>query len=523
MAEERRNRIVVAKDDVSAADVAHDRVASVRAAANIMDGVEFMAGEELPQEDDVLVNEDLGIVVTSLTDKEADAVLKKTGIEAVEDDEDVFAFADEPAAPFDGAFPADGESIGDIVTPDKEAAQELEDMQALLESQPAPTEEDLRAAAEFTAQSAHEPDDEIDFDDAGNLVALDATADPGVVAAADTMGIPRDKIAKLIKCILTCAMKELVGGASAEVNEELVTALLAKHGVSGDTAAVQAFRDYITCGLRIIYAPQAWRYSTGSGVRVAVVDTGIAPRHRDLRVHGGVSYVPRVRSWADDNGHGTHVAGTIAAPRNNVGVAGVAPQARLYAVKVLDRQGRGSTSAVLNGLTWCYRARMHVVNLSLGSLATTHSTGNYSRAYERAGRLLRQRGILPVAAAGNSGATRQPFVGNPARCPSFMAVAAVDCKRRRARFSSYGPQVEISAPGVGVVSTYPPNRYHPLSGTSMAAPHVAGVAALVKRRYPNMHGDRIRTHILRTATDLGVPGRDWLFGYGLVNAYRTVR
>lgn len=131
---------------------------------------------------------------------------------------------------------------------------------------------------------------------------------------------------------------------------------------------------------------------------MAVVDTGIAPRHPDLRVYGGASFVPGVTRWHDDHYHGTHVAGTIAAAMNRRGVVGVAPAARLYAVKVLDRRGRGQTSWILNGLAWCYRYRMHVVNLSLGSGATTHSTSNYSRAYENAGRLLRRRGILPVAA-----------------------------------------------------------------------------------------------------------------------------
>jgi len=103
-----------------------------------------------------------------------------------------------------------------------------------------------------------------------------------------------------------------------------------------------------------------------------------------------------------------------------------------------------------------------------------------------------------------------------------MAVAAIDSRRRRAYFSSYGPQVEIAAPGVNIISTIPGGRYGSKSGTSMAAPHVTGVAALVKRRHPSWHGDRIRVHLWRTALDLGVPGRDWLYGYGQVNAWRAV-
>ena len=202
---------------------------------------------------------------------------------------------------------------------------------------------------------------------------------------------------------------------------------------------------------------------------------------------------------------------------------GVAPAARLYAVKVLNSRGSGRTSGILNGLAWCLRHRMHVVNLSLGSPATTHDPRVYSRAYETAARRLRRAGILPVAAAGNDGRTSRPFVNNPGRCPSFMAVAAIDCQRRRAPFSCYGPQVEICAPGVRVWSTVKPNGYGQKSGTSMACPHVAGVAALVKRRRPAWSGDSIRVHMRRTALDLGTPGRDWFYGYGQVRAWHAVR
>ena len=143
--------------------------------------------------------------------------------------------------------------------------------------------------------------------------------------------------------------------------------MLNDEGLEGSSESVNALRDYITCGLRIIYAPHAWRFSTGNGVRVGIVDTGIVRSHQDLRVYGGYSSVPGNPSWIDDHGHGTHVAGTVAALRNNRGLVGVAPNARLYAVKVLNRNGSGSTSSVLAGLQWCINAGMNVVNLSLGS------------------------------------------------------------------------------------------------------------------------------------------------------------
>ena len=514
MAVAKKPKIVVTKEDFSAQEVANEQVAAVVSGANVRDAVSLMATEFMPEESDVMVNDDFGVVECSLTDKQAKDLEGKPGVEAVEDDEEVFAFADELPGD-DGASPFDDS----MVSPDEEAAAAIDEMMdgyqaALLEQQ----EETAREEALLAAQTVPVVDDEIDFDENGQLVSLNAA----IAATGDVAGIPKDKLLKLIECVIKCAIEQF-GGQVAEISDDKIAEILRDQGLEGSTAVAAAIRDYITCGLRIIYAPQAWRYSTGSGVRVAIVDTGIAPRHPDLRVYGGASFVPGVSSWADDHSHGTHCAGTVAATQNNRGLVGVAPHARLYAVKVLNSQGSGRTSWILNGLSWCYRARMHVVNLSLGSLANNHNLNDYSRAYERAGRRLRSRSILPVAAAGNSGRTSRPYVGNPARCPSFMAVSAIDCNRRRAAFSSYGPQVEICAPGVTTWSTVPPSGYGQKSGTSMATPHVAGVAALVKRRRPHWHGDTIRVHLRSTALDLGSPGRDWFFGYGQVNAYRAVR
>jgi subtilisin len=511
MAEVRKPYIIISKEGISATEVADSEVTKALGGGGILNSMDVLSGVEIPEEDSILINEDLGIVTANMTSNEAAQLAKKGSIEAVEEDEEVFALSD------------DNDFEDELIDADSDAESQIDDSYSDISQLAEMTDEEATVAAEYATQTQLHEGDDIDFDEEGNVVALNALSDPGVEAAGTSLGIPREEIVKLIKCVINCVLKEHKNDTVADVTEEQVAMLLNQRGVTGNEDAVQAIRDYITCGLRIIFAKYAWRYSTGSGVRVAVVDTGIAPRHRDLRVYGGVSYVPGVSRWYDDQGHGTHVAGTIAALQNNTGVVGVAPTARLYAVKVLNNRGSGRTSWILNGLTWCYRTRMHVVNLSLGALATNHNIGDYSRAYERAGRLLRSRGILAVAAAGNSGATSRPFVGNPARCPSFMAVSAVDCNRRRARFSSYGPQVEIAAPGVGVWSTDRNGGYSKKSGTSMACPHVAGVAALVKRRNPAWHGDRTRVHLWRTSNDLGAAGRDWFNGYGLVNAYRAAR
>lgn len=513
MATGKKAKLVVIKEEASASEVAADQVAAVVSGANVMDAVSVMAGDFVPEDNSVLVNEDFRVVACNLTDRQAKDLETKTGVEAVEDDEEVFALSD--GGPFeDDLGPIDDAMIAD----DEEAAAAIDEMMdgyqaALFEQQ----EETAHEQARFAAQHIPAVDDAIDFDEMGQLVALGGPA----VGAGETSALPRDQIVKLIACIIRCAVEQF-GGKVGEVSDDKIAELLAGQGFDASSASAAAIRDYITCGLRISYVPHAWRYSKGAGVRVAVVDTGIAPRHPDLRVYGGASFVPGVTSWADDHSHGTHVAGTIAATLNNRGLVGVAPHARLYAVKVLNRAGSGRTSWILNGLAWCSRARMHVVNLSLGALANNHNLSDYSRAYENAGRLLRRAGILAVAAAGNSGGTTRPYVGNPARCPSFMAVSAVDCQRRRAPFSSYGPQVEVTAPGVSVRSTIPPSGYGQKSGTSMATPHVAGVAALVKRRHPNWHGDTIRIHLRRTALDLGTPGHDWFFGFGQANAFRAV-
>ncbi|MEO1627971.1 MAG: S8 family serine peptidase, partial [Bacteroidota bacterium] len=167
--------------------------------------------------------------------------------------------------------------------------------------------------------------------------------------------------------------------------------------------------------------------------------------------------------------------------------------------------------------------RMHIVNLSLGNIPNpdNFSLASYNAAYEHVGSFLRRRyGTLLVAAAGNRGG--RP-VSNPARCPSYLAVGAIDNQRRLAPYSSIGYQVELCAPGSSILSTFPPDTYRTLSGTSMAAPHVTGVAALVKSRWPAMHGDSIRVRMNQRAIDLGWPGRDWAWGYGQVHALRSVQ
>ncbi len=251
----------------------------------------------------------------------------------------------------------------------------------------------------------------------------------------------------------------------------------------------------------------------GAGVKVAIIDTGIDIHHTDLAVAGGYSCVSYTTSYDDDAGHGSHVAGTVAALANGTGVIGCAPQASLYAVKVLDSTGSGTWTDVVEGIDWATANGMDIINMSLGgSSGTTALQQACDNAYAA--------GVLIVCSAGNSGTTdgTGDNVGYPARYDSCIAVAATDSSDVRAYFSSTGPAVELAAPGVTIYSTYYTGGYTTMSGTSMASPHVAGVAALVMAANPSFTNVQVRNALDSTAIDLGDPGRDPWYGYGLVNA-----
>jgi subtilisin family serine protease len=268
----------------------------------------------------------------------------------------------------------------------------------------------------------------------------------------------------------------------------------------------------------------------GAEIKIAVIDTGINYNHPDLNDNykSGIDYVNDDDDPVDDNGHGTHCAGIIAAENNDVGVVGVAPAASLFAVKVLDSKGSGYVSDVVAGIDWSITNGMQVISMSLGS---TSSSTSLQQACNNA----YNKGIVLVAAAGNSGQARiGSTVTYPARYSSVIAVGATDSNNARASWSSTGPELELSAPGVNILSTYLNGAYATMSGTSMACPHVAGTATLVlssgssaeiswqSRGYTNGDGTwsniEVRTVLDNTADDLGTAGKDNLYGYGLVDA-----
>lgn len=266
-------------------------------------------------------------------------------------------------------------------------------------------------------------------------------------------------------------------------------------------------------GIKDVQAPMSWKSNyTGKGVKVAVLDTGIS-KHDDLQVAGGVSFSSYTKSYSDDNGHGTHVAGIIGAKNNGIGVVGVAPDASLYAVKVLDSEGDGYLSDIISGIDWSIKNHMDVINLSFG-------TPENSVALQQIVDEAYNKGILVVAAAGNGGNTAGTgdTIEYPAKYPSVIAVGAVDQNNKRGTFSATGSDLEVAAPGVNVLSTYMNNEFAYMSGTSMAAPFVSGTLALLKQANPTLTNIQIREKLDSSAIDLGVKGKDALYGFGLIQA-----
>ena len=282
---------------------------------------------------------------------------------------------------------------------------------------------------------------------------------------------------------------------------------------------VESLAQTLPWGVDTVEADLVHGEYTGAGVKIAVLDTGIDHEHPDLEYNyaGGYDYVNSDTDPMDDNGHGTHVAGTIAAVDNDFGVIGVAPGASLYGVKVLGSDGKGSGSNIIAGINWAIDNEMDIISMSLGSSTGSSSLLNACNAAVNAG-------IVLVAAAGNSGTISGTgdTVEYPARYSSVIAVSSIDSSLKRQTRASSGPTVELCAPGVSVYSTRVNDQYGYMSGSSMAAPHVSGVIALLLESNSGLTVTQIREILAETAYDLGDEGRDNLYGYGLVKADEAI-
>src|SRR3954453_14249068 len=259
-------------------------------------------------------------------------------------------------------------------------------------------------------------------------------------------------------------------------------------------------------GLDMIQADAAHSTSTGSGVVVAVVDTGVLASHEDLQgqLVPGRDFVqsPNDDTPQDENGHGTHVSGIVAAAANNgKGIEGVAPGAKVMPIRVLDANGEGDVDTGPKGIDWAVDHHADVINLSLGGDAVSSIIGGDDKFTAAVQRAL-NAGIVVVAAAGNDTA---PFCEQPAVTGPLLCVGAVDRRGMRTFYSSSG---DIVAPGGSatlggsdedILSTYNDGKYETIAGTSQATPHVAGVAALLISL--GLHGQAVTDRILATTRD----------------------
>ena len=247
----------------------------------------------------------------------------------------------------------------------------------------------------------------------------------------------------------------------------------------------------ISWGIEKIKAPQAWLYTTGKKIKIGVIDTGIDFQHPALQgsIINGINLVNRGSLPIDDNGHGTHIAATIAASNPANGMIGVAPHALIAPVKAFDEQGSAYVSDIIQAIDWCVTNNMDIINMSFGMRTKSKAMLNaVLRAY--------QKGIIIVASSGND--NKRKTVDYPARYPHTISVGATNQLRRVAPFSNRGAYIDIYAPGDRIVSAWTGGTYYEMSGTSMATSHVTGAIALLLERYPKCSPQDIKAILRRS-------------------------
>ncbi|MBO5454556.1 MAG: S8 family peptidase [Clostridia bacterium] len=273
-------------------------------------------------------------------------------------------------------------------------------------------------------------------------------------------------------------------------------------------------REVIDYGVKMIGAEYEWQETQGEGVKVGIIDTGIDLNHVDLknRIKKSVSFIDD--DVNDLNGHGTHVAGVVAAEKNGVGVVGVAPKCDLYIAKAFDERGVSNDVSIIKSLEWMLENRVNIINMSYSS----------NKIDEKEKALLEEcskNGIILSAAAGNSGGHgNQDTISYPARYENVIAVTAVDYKGDITDFSSVGEKAQVAAAGKNILSCYKNNSYAVLSGTSMATPLITGAIAILQakamlrfNRYLNP--DEINTLVAMYADYPGMYGKSSRYGYGI--------
>ena len=267
----------------------------------------------------------------------------------------------------------------------------------------------------------------------------------------------------------------------------------------------------------VIQTEGGWDITKGiDDTVIAVVDTGVDLDHPDLRkrLTNGYNVIEDNDFPDDDNGHGTHVSGIIASETNNrEGVAGITWYNKIMPIKAVGVEGYGTSFDIAKGIIWAVDHGADVINMSLGNYQT-------SSLLEEAIHYAYDQNVVLIAAAGNDNTSRPSF---PAAYPQVLSVAAIDYTGGRASFSNYGEYIDVTAPGYQIASTYFNQQYASLSGTSMASPHVAGLAGLILSVNPNLKNRDVMDIIENTTYDLGVSGRDIDFGNGLIDVQKALQ
>jgi len=269
--------------------------------------------------------------------------------------------------------------------------------------------------------------------------------------------------------------------------------------------------------LPMIQTEMGWGVSRGAeDIEIAVIDTGVDLDHPDLqgRLAEGYNVITEGNNPDDDNGHGTHVAGVIASQTDNdEGIAGITWFNRVIPIKVMGEDGYGSSFNIAKGIIWATDHGADVINMSLGNYKDSdilHEAVKY--AFDR--------DVVLIAASGNDNSSQPSY---PSAYPEVLSVAAVDFYGEKASFSNYGDYVDVTAPGVQIPSTYIDKQYASLSGTSMAAPHVAALAGLIRSARSDLSNSEVMEIIKNTSYDLGQRGRDIYFGEGLIDVAEALK